>query len=71
MTAFETPAEAAWALLSAHRDGQARLSRKAGSFAGETLVDEKDLSERQEAWIQALLAKAQLPPLNQTEARDG
>ena len=61
--AFTSPAEAAFAVLMAFRDGKLPLTRKAGAFTGETLVDNTPLSEKQAVWLQGLLAKAGLPPL--------
>jgi hypothetical protein len=68
---FKLPSDAAWALLVACREGRVILTRKAASFVGETLADDAPLSEKQTAWLQALLTKAGLPPLKTREVRDG
>jgi hypothetical protein len=60
---FTDTSEAAFAIIIAFREGKATLTRKAGSFVGETIVDDSPLSEKQEAWLQTLLVKAGLPPL--------
>ena len=59
-----TPEAAGFALIKAHRAGTTKLSRKAGSFAGELIVDQSSpLSPKQVDWLAALLSKAGLPPL--------
>ena len=50
---------AALALLN----GGNRLSRKAGSFLGQLVVDEMPLSDKQADWLATLLDRAGLPPL--------
>ena len=60
MTApFPTPRAAALALLNS----DARLSRKAGSFAGQLCVDPTPMSPAQISWLATLLDRAGLPPL--------
>lgn len=39
------------------------LTRKAGSFLGQTVADDTPLSAAQRDWLDALLARAGLPPL--------
>lgn len=56
---FDTPAQAALALLSSGT----RLSRKAGAFLGQTVVDQTPLTAAQRDWIDGLLERADLPPL--------
>ena len=51
--------EAALALLQA----EARLTRKAGSFLGQCVVDPSPLSPAQFEWISTLLDRAGLPAL--------
>ena len=46
-----------------------RLTRKAGQFLGQLVVDPAPLSEPQYSWLAKLLAKADLPPLAEGEAR--
>jgi hypothetical protein len=60
MTAPHTdPRSAALALLISRQ----RLSRKAGSFLGQLVVDQSPLSDRQADWLATLLERAGLPPL--------
>lgn len=40
-----------------------RLSRKAGQFLGQLVVDRSPLSKRQEDWLASLLDQASLPSL--------
>jgi hypothetical protein len=56
---FQTPRLAALALLN----GESRLTRKAGSFLGQCVVDPTPLSESQRDWLATLLERAELPPL--------
>lgn len=56
---FSSPRDAALALLTA----DARLTRKAGSFLGQTAVDPAPLTESQRSWIETLLERAGLPAL--------
>jgi len=56
---FTDHRSAALALLS----GDARLTRKAGSFLGQCAVDATPLSEAQRDWLETLLSRASLPPL--------
>lgn len=56
--------------FSCHRDAglallnsDARLTRKAGSFLGQCAVDPMPLSEAQRGWLDTLLERAGLPPL--------
>jgi hypothetical protein len=39
------------------------LTRKAGSFLGQTCVDSTPLTDRQRDWLATLLERASLPPL--------
>lgn len=57
---FATPRQAALALLNS----QERLTRKAGSFLGQTAVDPAPLTPAQIEWLATLLARAGLPPLD-------
>ncbi|MBV9528529.1 hypothetical protein [Sphingomonas sp.] len=59
MAPYPTPRDAALALLN----GGTGLSRKAGSFLGQTAVDPAPLSVAQLGWLAALLERASLPPL--------
>ena len=50
---------AALALLN----GNHRLSRKAGQFLGQLVVDSTPMSDAQADWLAKLLRRAGLPPL--------
>lgn len=63
--AFPDQRSAALALLTS----EARLTRQAGSFAGQLAVDPTPLTEKQCDWLALLLDRAGLPPL--VEGRDG
>lgn len=56
-------ADLAFALIEAHRNGTALLSRQAGSFVGQCAVDPQSLTERQARWFGKLLERAGLPPI--------
>ena len=56
---FQNQRAVALALLS----GEARITRKGGSFLGQLAVDSTPMSEAQENWLATLLDKAGLPPL--------
>lgn len=56
---FPDHRRAALALLT----GNHRLSRKAGQFLGQLVVDPSPMSEAQRDWLAKLLAKHGLPPL--------
>lgn len=53
--------DAAFALLKAHRNGTAQLTRAAGSFCGELMTDPRPLTEKQASWLAKLLERAGLP----------
>lgn len=57
---FPDHRQAALALLN----GGYRLSRKAGSFLGQLVVDPSPMSEAQADWLAKLLDKCGLPPLS-------
>jgi hypothetical protein len=56
---FPCHRDAALALLNS----ESRLTRKAGSFLGQYVVDPMPLSESQQSWLDTLLERASLPPL--------
>jgi hypothetical protein len=65
MTApFRTPRDAVLALLNSG----APLTRKAGSFCGQTAVDPAPLTPAQSSWLATLLDRAGLPPLAEEES---
>ncbi len=55
-----TPRQAALTLLTDHADG---INPKAGQFLGQMAVTANPLTERQAAWLAAMLERAGLPPL--------
>ena len=61
---FQNQRAAALALLN----GEARITRKGGSFLGQLAVDSTPMSEAQENWLATLLDKAGLPPLTGGDA---
>lgn len=61
MRSFPDHRSAALALLN----GDARLSRKAGSFLGQCVVDATELRDPQSEWLAKLLERAGLPPLTE------
>ena len=56
---FHNQRTAALALLNS----DARLTRKAGSFLGQLVVDPTPMTEAQSSWIATLLERAGLPQL--------
>lgn len=58
-TTYPTPQAAALALLQSGT----RMSRKAGSFCGQTVVDDTPLTPAQRDWLDTLLDRAGLPPI--------
>jgi hypothetical protein len=56
---FAEHRRAALALLC----GNHRLSRKAGQFLGQLVVDPSPMSEAQTAWLSKLLERNELPPM--------
>lgn len=56
---FKNHRDAALALLT----GTQPLSRKAGQFLGQLVVDLTPMSEAQASWLVKLLERAGLPPL--------
>lgn len=56
---FQSPRDAALALLT----GYSSLTRKAGSFLGQCVVDSTPLTPAQTSWLATLLERAELPPL--------
>ena len=59
--------DTALALLKAHRDGQTKLTRKAGNFLGECVLDPSPLTEKQAAWLNTLAQRAGVPVLDLEE----
>jgi hypothetical protein len=61
--------DAAFALFTAHRAGETKLTRKAGNFLGECVVDPAPLTEKQAAWLKTLAERAGLPALDLDEVQ--
>jgi hypothetical protein len=59
---FATQRDAALALLNSD-PRQTRLTRKAGSFLGQSCADPTPLSDAQQGWLDTLLNRAGLPPM--------
>ncbi|MGW8188888.1 hypothetical protein [Sphingomonas hankookensis] len=57
-------ATAALALLRANNPP---MTRKAGSFLGQLVVDVTPMTEKQADWLATLLDRAGLPPLSQED----
>lgn len=55
--------DTAFALLEAHRTGQTKLTRKAGSLCGQLVTDPQPLTDKQAEWVETLLQRAGLPAL--------
>lgn len=49
--------------------GEHRLSRKAGQFLGQLVVDTSPISEAQADWLAKLLERAGLPPFEADDAK--
>jgi hypothetical protein len=62
---FQNQRQAALCLLN----GSQRLSRKAGQFLGQLVVDSSPMSEAQADWLAKLLVRAGLPPLGEGDAQ--
>lgn len=58
---LNTPADAAFSLLSLHRDGVFKVSRRAGQFLGQLVASDVPLSDKQAEWLAGLMDKAGLP----------
>jgi len=58
---IQTPADAGFALIVAHRQGDIGLTKKAAQFAGQLVAAHEPLSDAQAEWLGKLLNKAGLP----------
>lgn len=58
---INTPADAGFALIVAHRDGEIGLTKKAAQFAGQLVAAHEPLSDAQQEWLCQLLIRAGLP----------
>ena len=56
-----TPPDAAYAILTAHREGKTRLTRRSGQFLGQVVADSTmPLSDAQSKWLDQLAERAGL-----------
>ena len=56
-----TVADVAFAILTAHREGKSRLTKRSGQFLGQLVADaEMPLSEAQSKWLDHLAERAGL-----------
>lgn len=61
-----TPVAAA--ALELLRANNPPMTRKAGSFLGQLVVDATPMTEKQAGWLATLLDRAGMPPLSQEDA---
>lgn len=59
-------ADIAFSLIEAHRSGDTKLTRKAGSLCGQLVADPQPLTDPQREWINILLQRAGLPVIEET-----
>jgi len=57
-----TVSDQAYALLDAHRRGEIKLSKRAGSFCGQVAVAPEPFTDKQSEWFGELLKRAGLSP---------
>ena len=62
-----TPADAAFSLLSLHREGSFSVSRRAGQFLGQLVASNEPMSDKQAEWLAGLMDKAGLPEFKGAE----
>ena len=58
---INTPADAAFSLLSLHREGSFSVSRRTGQFLRQLVASDAPLSDKQAEWLSGLMDKAGLP----------
>lgn len=63
---FSCHRDAALALLN----GSSKLTRKAGSFLGQLVVDPTPMTNPQREWLTTLLQRAGLPALKEVDRHD-
>jgi len=56
--AINSPADAGFALLSAHREGLTTLTRRSAQFAGQLVANDSALTDSQNTWLNQLLDRA-------------
>lgn len=55
---IQTPADAGFALIVAHREGEIGLTKKAAQFAGQLVANDAELTDAQTRWLGQLCQKA-------------
>lgn len=60
---INTPADAGFALLAAHRAGEITLTKRAAQFAGQLMASDSNLTDAQASWLDKLMIKAGMPPI--------
>ena len=55
---IQTPADAGFALIVAHREGQTTLTKRSAQFAGQLIANDDKLSEAQARWLGQLCNRA-------------
>lgn len=55
---IQTPADAGFALIVAHREGDIGLSKRAAQFAGQLVANDDKLTEAQAKWLGQLCQRA-------------
>lgn len=55
---IQTPADAGFALIVAHREGNIGLTKRAAQFAGQLVANDAELTEPQKRWLDQLLGRA-------------
>lgn len=60
---IQTPADAGFALLAAHRAGEITLTARSAQFAGQLVAADRPLTPAQTDWLEKLIFRAGLPPI--------
>ncbi len=55
---IQTPADAGFALIVAHREGEIGLTKRAAQFAGQLVANDDKLTDAQNRWLLQLCQKA-------------
>lgn len=55
---INTPADAGFALIVAHREGRTTLSRRSAQYCGQLVANNDKLTEAQTRWLLQLCQKA-------------
>jgi len=57
---IQTPADAGFALIVAHREGRTTLTRRSAQYCGQLVAAHEPLSDSQAEWLEKLCQKAGL-----------